>query len=650
MTVTRRAADLLRMSAVTALLASGIVGAVGVTSAGPAAAAPKTATVVDAGVVDRIDAESPTLTTGSSTGTTVTTGAGAGAAASAVPDTTIPIQDQQGPLSAVAEAPDRARASATGIAPFTLIGIAAHTPGGADALVRVHKDGAWTAWAPLTFATDDAPDPGSAEAAGAAAANNGVPTSEGVWFGASDGYELSLPAGSTDLKVMLAREQAPDASTPMDVASEPAANIDSRPDINPRSSWGARPPKEPYDYAPDVEHAIVHHSVTQNAYSPADVPSILRSIQAFHMDGQGWNDIAYNFAVDKYGTIWEARGGGVTSTVIGGHTYGANTATTGVVALGDFSAAAPTQAMVNSIGDLLGWKLAIHGVDPQGSSDYQIRASERYAEGQMVNFASIIGHRDVNFTGCPGDNLYPRLGEIRQRAAIKWAQMTFQVFESNNVRGGFADIVAPYQLSSGIRLFCDWNGDGIDTPGSFRGGTWFITDDPSGGPATRVFGFGDPGDTPVCGDWNGDGIDSPGVVRNGAWYLTDTVGSPFANIVIGYGNPGDIPIVGDWNGDGKDTPGVVRNAVWYLVNTPGQGIADKVLAYGNPGDTPVVGDWNHDGIDSPGIVRNGVWYLTDTVATGIAQWTFAYGDPGDVAVAGDWNGDGFDSPGVIRFP
>jgi hypothetical protein len=643
----RRAIDLLRPIVATILLATGVV-AVGSTTAAAAPTASRTPTAAT-NVVDRIDSETPTLTVGTADGTSAAA-AGPSSPDATVPDTTVPIQDQQGPLSAVAEASDRARATSTGIAPFTLIGISAHTPEGAEALVRVHKDGAWSAWAPLAFSSEDAPDPGSAEAANAATANDGVPTSEGVWFGSSDGYELSLPAGSADLTVHLAREYTPDASTPMDTPSEPAANIDSRPDINPRSSWGARAPKEPYSYAPDVEHAIVHHSVTQNDYSPADVPSILRSIQAFHMDGQGWNDIAYNFAVDKYGTIWEARGGGVTSTVIGGHTYGANTATTGVVALGDFSAAATTQAMVNSIGDLLGWKLAIHGVDPQGSSDYQIKASERYAEGQVVNFASIIGHRDVNFTGCPGDNLYPRLGEIRQRAAVKWAQMTFQVFESNNVRGGFADVIAPYTVPSGIRVFCDWNGDGIDTPGSFRGGTWFITDDPTGGPATRVFGYGNPGDTPVCGDWNGDGIDSPGVTRGGAWYLTDTVGSPFANTIISYGNPGDIPVVGDWNGDGKDTPGVVRNAAWYLVNTPGQGIADRVLAYGNPDDTPVVGDWNHDGIDSPGIVRNGVWYLTDTVATGIAQWTFAYGDPGDVAVAGDWNADGYDSPGVIRFP
>ncbi len=87
----------------------------------------------------------------------------------------------------------------------------------------------------------------------------------------------------------------------------------------------------------------MHHSVTQNDYAPADVPGILRSIQAFHIDGRGWNDIAYNFAVDKFGGIWEARGGGITNAVIGGHAMGANSETTGVVTLGDFTRRRRTQ-------------------------------------------------------------------------------------------------------------------------------------------------------------------------------------------------------------------------------------------------------------------------------------------------------------------
>ena len=109
-----------------------------------------------------------------------------------------------------------------------------------------------------------------------------------------------------------------------------------------------------------------------------------------------------------------------------------------------------------------------------------------------------------------------------------------------------------------------------------------------------MFGYGQPGDIPVCGDWNGDGTQTPGVVRNGTWYLVNALNRPFADVSFGYGNPtGDIPVVGDWNGDHVDTAGVVRNGTWYLSNTLGSPAADMVFGYGNPtGDVPIVGDWN----------------------------------------------------------
>ena len=62
--------------------------------------------------------------------------------------------------------------------------------------------------------------------------------------------------------------------------------------------------------------------------------------------------------------------GGITNAVIGGHAMGANYETTGVVTLGDFTAAAAPQPMVNAISDLVGWKLYVHGTDPNGTNTY----------------------------------------------------------------------------------------------------------------------------------------------------------------------------------------------------------------------------------------------------------------------------------------
>jgi hypothetical protein len=561
-----------------------------------------------------------------------------------------PLTPDEAQQRGTAEQAGRLRGSSVGIAAFSLIGVSARTPNQQPVLVRVRHGSDWAAWIPLAFDGGDAPDPSSTEARRAAKATHGLPTTDGIWVGAADGYEISLPPASDGLVVHLARESITTEPAVVESTAGAAPVNGNQPAIAPRSAWGARPPKEDYSYAPTVEHAVVHHSVTQNVYSPADVPGILRSIQAFHMDARGWNDIAYNFAVDKFGGVWEARGGGITRAVIGGHALGANTGTTGVVALGDFSTALPPQAMVDSIGDIVGWKLGVHGTNPSQSSDYRIGATDRYAEGTHLMLPAVIGHLDVGATGCPGDFLYPRLAEIRGRAAAKWAQLNFVLLRSNQLGSGAADATPRYSLPGGKRLVCDWNGDGVDTPATMADGIWYITDNPNGGGATRIIGYGIAGDIPVCGDWNGDGVDTPGIVRNGIWYLVNTLGKPAADVVVAYGLSTDVPIVGDWNGDGTATPGIIRNGIWYLVNTLGKPAADVVVAYGLSTDVPIVGDWNGDGTTTPGIIRNGIWYLVNTLGQPTADVVFAYGYFDDQAIVGDWNGDRKDSAGVIRFP
>src|SRR5690606_31099732 len=117
--------------------------------------------------------------------------------------------------------------------------------------------------------------------------------------------------------------------------------------IRTRDVWGARAPLST-SYASTVKLAVVHHSDSGNSYGPGDVPGILRSIQAFHMDGRGWSDIAYNFVVDKFGTVWEGRGGGIDRPVIGAHAMGFNTGSVGVMVIGDYTQATPTAAALES--------------------------------------------------------------------------------------------------------------------------------------------------------------------------------------------------------------------------------------------------------------------------------------------------------------
>ena len=71
---------------------------------------------------------------------------------------------------------------------------------------------------------------------------------------------------------------------------------------------------------------------------PGEVPGMLRAIYAFHRYGRGWNDIGYNFVVDRFGRIFEARAGGMDEAVIGAHAGGYNDCSTGIAVLGEYGA------------------------------------------------------------------------------------------------------------------------------------------------------------------------------------------------------------------------------------------------------------------------------------------------------------------------
>ena len=306
-----------------------------------------------------------------------------------------------------APSPTRLGAEETGVETFSMLGITADTDSPTDVFVRIHTSEGWKAWEPLPLEQDSGPTPGSAEEARSLEVTGGIPVSEPLWVGEADGYEVSLPADATDAKVLVVRERTREVSGDR-AETATAVPTSGQPSINPRTSWGARAPKVAPEVAPSAKFAIVHHSVSTNAYVPSQVPEILRSIQAFHMDGNGWDDIGYNFAIDRFGGMWEARSGGLDRAVIGAHAFEDNYQSTGIVGLGEFDSEGPTSAMVSSYGQLIGWKLQLHGWD---------------VNIPFENRPAIVGHRDVNQTACPGQNLYNQLGTIRALAAQKQSEM-----------------------------------------------------------------------------------------------------------------------------------------------------------------------------------------------------------------------------------
>src|SRR5262249_25986179 len=191
------------------------------------------------------------------------------------------------------------------------------------------------------------------------------------------------------------------------------------PAIVPRTDWQAdeKIVRAHPLYAPTLKLAVVHHTAGTNDYTPAEAPAIVRGIEIYHVKGNGWNDIGYNFLIDRYGTIYEGRGGGITRNVIGAHALGFNTGTVGVSLMGNFQNAAPPQVMQTALVSLLAWRLDVAHIDPLSTVAYTSGGNGKFRAGKVVTLRAISGHRDTGPTDCPGNDAYALLPAIAQRVA-----------------------------------------------------------------------------------------------------------------------------------------------------------------------------------------------------------------------------------------
>ncbi|MYS22741.1 N-acetylmuramoyl-L-alanine amidase [Streptomyces sp. DvalAA-14] len=172
-------------------------------------------------------------------------------------------------------------------------------------------------------------------------------------------------------------------------------------------------------YDDSIKAVFVHHTDNPNDYDcTKDVPAMLQAIEERHIHDMGWDDVGYNFVVDRCGTIYEGRAGSVDRDVRGAHTEGFNAHTVGIAALGSFGAGVKVpRPMLEAIAAIAAWKLD-PGIDPRGKVRLVSSNGEsRYRKGTTAELDAISGHRDVYETDCPGAALYADLPWIRQTAA-----------------------------------------------------------------------------------------------------------------------------------------------------------------------------------------------------------------------------------------
>lgn len=295
-----------------------------------------------------------------------------------------------------------------------------HTDGPGTLAVRAEAGGTWSDWQRLSVEDHEAPD-GLAGEEGASAP---FPVIGPLWLGNDAGrLEVVVVGGQAtqaELIFLGPGDNEPDADDAIfEPASASAGGTVAMPAIFGRQQWATGSwdyQNDSCDSGPSVadhlQAVVIHHTVTANGYSESDVDDIIRAIYYGHVVVNGWCDIGYNFVVDQFGRIWEARTDSLNQAVIGGHARGFNTGTVGVALLGQHhpgaspTAQAPTAAAESAVEALAHWKLGVHGVDPGGHTWLRNRSTRqplKLAGDSWHYVPTVLGHRDLGVTSCPGN-------------------------------------------------------------------------------------------------------------------------------------------------------------------------------------------------------------------------------------------------------
>ncbi|WP_055667328.1 N-acetylmuramoyl-L-alanine amidase [Desnuesiella massiliensis] len=172
----------------------------------------------------------------------------------------------------------------------------------------------------------------------------------------------------------------------------------TKPYIKPRSSWNASAPTSSMTRMYSVNNLVIHHSEAVQHEGTGDAAArSVKSIQEWHQgSSNGWADIGYHYLISVDGQIFEGRD----INYQGAHVENNNQNKIGICCLGNYMSKPISGLQHNSLVKLLAWLLQQYG-------------------------GTIVGHRDVGSSNCPGDSLYAQKPQI-----IKDAFALLGIYES----------------------------------------------------------------------------------------------------------------------------------------------------------------------------------------------------------------------------
>ena len=354
--------------------------------------------------------------------------------------------------------------------PATHIGLhwRADAPAGDQVLfdLRTSVDGStWSQWQSLYVESEPSENPRRERFAAL------------VWAGGARyvQYRAAFPAGAPDatalqnVTITVLAAAPPSASfqaahtrstpTPKPIAGATPASTKDAGSLEPpfdsgvlisRETWGA-PESYRYDsrgaeiwprmYIP-TKKIVVHHtadpatppahpSYPYPAYDADQAVQYVRTVYYYHAITRGWGDIGYNALIDRFGRVFEGRRGRdngpnggreiISPDVVAGHALNCNEGAAGVALIGNYDVnqlGSNEETMLGTLVEFLTWSCRRHYIWPNASSDF-LQVNWVWRQG----IQDISGHRDVNFTACPGQYLYARLPDLRQKVASRAAAL-----------------------------------------------------------------------------------------------------------------------------------------------------------------------------------------------------------------------------------
>ncbi|KAI5213568.1 peptidoglycan recognition protein 1 [Manis pentadactyla] len=152
--------------------------------------------------------------------------------------------------------------------------------------------------------------------------------------------------------------------------------------IVPRREWKALASECSQRLSLPVRYVVVSHTAGSNCNTPASCLKQVQNVQHYHARTLGWCDVGYNFLIGEDGLVYEGRGW---------DTEGAHTGSTwnpmsiGISFMGNYMERSPPPRALRAAQSLLACGVALGALSPK----YEVK-----------------GHRDVQQTLSPGDQLY----------------------------------------------------------------------------------------------------------------------------------------------------------------------------------------------------------------------------------------------------